>query len=87
MIDAHTCDGDLALIRPQPTVDYGEIVVALIDGEATLKRFYRKFGHIRLQPEDSSMEPTYAMTTDGALYELVFNCTDQSLSIHMRENE
>jgi repressor LexA len=57
MIEAHILDGDLALIRPQPTADNGEIVVALIDGEATLKRFYRESGHIRLQPENSSMEP------------------------------
>lgn len=57
MIDAHILDGDLALIRPQPTADNGEIVVAMIDGEATLKRFYRESGHIRLQPENSSMKP------------------------------
>jgi len=57
MIDAHICDGDLALIRNQPTAENGEIVVALIDGEATLKRFFREVGHIRLQPENSSMKP------------------------------
>lgn len=57
MIDAHILDGDLALIRSQTTADNGEIVVAMVDGEATLKRFYRESGHIRLQPENSSMEP------------------------------
>lgn len=57
MIDAHICNGDLALIRPQSTADNGQIVVALIDGEATLKRFYHEAGQIRLQPENSSMEP------------------------------
>jgi repressor LexA len=57
MIDAHILDGDLALIRPQPTAENGQIVVALIDGEATLKRFYREKDHIRLQPENSSMRP------------------------------
>ena len=57
MIEAHICDGDYALIRPQPTAENGEIVVALIDGEATLKRFYRETGYIRLQPENAAMEP------------------------------
>ena len=57
MIEAHICDGDYALIRPQPTAENGEIVVALIDGEATLKRFYRESGYIRLQPENASMAP------------------------------
>lgn len=57
MVDAHILDGDLALVRSQSTADNGEIVVAMIDGEATLKRFYRESGHIRLQPENSSMVP------------------------------
>lgn len=58
MVDAHILDGDFALIRPQRTARNGEIVVALVDGEATLKRFFReKDGSIRLQPENSSMEP------------------------------
>lgn len=57
MIDAHILDGDLALIRPQPTAENGEIVVVLIDGAATLKRFYHEGDHIRLQPENSRMQP------------------------------
>jgi repressor LexA len=58
MVDAHILDGDLALVRPQREARNGEIVVALVDGEATLKRFFReKDGSIRLQPENSSMEP------------------------------
>lgn len=61
MIDAHICDGDLALILPQPSAENGEIVVALTDGEATLKRFFRESDHIRLQPENSSMEPIIIM--------------------------
>ena len=55
MIDAHITAGDLALVRPQATADNGDIVVAMIDGEATLKRFYREKRHIRLQPENSTM--------------------------------
>ena len=42
MIEAHIVDGDLAVVRPQSTAENGEIVVALIDGEATLKRFFRE---------------------------------------------
>ena len=57
MIDAHILDGDLVLIRPQRSAENGEIVVAMIDGEATLKRFFRDERHIRLQPENKSMEP------------------------------
>ncbi|MBK5273768.1 MAG: repressor LexA [Desulfuromonadales bacterium] len=57
MIDAHIQEGDLALVRPQVTADNGEIVVAMIDGEATLKRFYRERDKIRLQPENPDMEP------------------------------
>lgn len=57
MIGAAICEGDLALIRPQAAAQNRDIVVALIDGEATLKRFYREADHIRLQPENPSYEP------------------------------
>lgn len=58
MIGAHILDGDLALIRPQATAENGEIVVALIDGEATLKRFFREAdGRIRLQAENPLFAP------------------------------
>ncbi len=57
MIDAHILDGDLVLIRPQQSADNGQIVVAMVDGEATLKRFFREKDHIRLQPENKAMEP------------------------------
>ena len=58
MVDAHILDGDLALIRPQQVAENGEIVVAMVNGEATLKRFYREGdGSIRLQPENSDMKP------------------------------
>jgi repressor LexA len=60
MIDAAILDGDLLVIDPQPDAANGEIVVAMIDGEATVKRFYREPGRIRLQPENSSMAPIYA---------------------------
>jgi repressor LexA len=60
MIDAAILDGDLLVIDPRPDATNGEIVVAMIDGEATVKRFYREPGRIRLQPENSSMAPIYA---------------------------
>ncbi len=55
MIEAHIVEGDLAVVHPQSTAENGEIVVALIDGEATLKRFFREGQCIRLQPENTSM--------------------------------
>ncbi|HEY7746051.1 MAG TPA: transcriptional repressor LexA, partial [Desulfuromonadales bacterium] len=65
MIGAGILDGDLALVRPQPTAANGEIVVALLDGEATLKRFFREPGHIRLQPENPTLEPIVIRPGDG----------------------
>jgi repressor LexA len=60
MIDAAILDGDLIVVDPKPDATNGEIVVAMIDGEATVKRFYREPGRIRLQPENSTMAPIYA---------------------------
>lgn len=57
MIDAHILDGDLVLIRPQQTAENGQIVAVMVDGEATLKRFYREKNRIRLQPENTTMKP------------------------------
>lgn len=57
MVEAGIFDGDLALITPQQTAENGQIVVALIDGDATIKRFYRENGCIRLQPENKHMLP------------------------------
>lgn len=60
MIEAGIFDGDYILVEQQNTARNGEIVVAMIDGfesEATVKTFYRESDHIRLQPENSSMNP------------------------------
>lgn len=57
MIDAGILDGDLAIIQPQPSAENGQIVVAMVDGEATLKRFFREPDCIRLQPENINMLP------------------------------
>jgi repressor LexA len=57
MIDAGILDGDYVIVHRQETADNGEIVVALVGEEATVKRYFRESDHIRLQPENSSMEP------------------------------
>lgn len=57
MIDAGIMDGDLAIIEQTNSAENGDIVVALIENEATIKRFYRENGYIRLQPENKHMEP------------------------------
>lgn len=57
MINAAIREGDLALIRPQAVAKNRDIVVAMVDGEATLKRFYREDGVIRLQPENPNYPP------------------------------
>lgn len=60
MVEAAILDGDLILVRPQRTAENGEIVVAMLDGEATVKRFYREAGRVRLQPENRTLAPIYA---------------------------
>ena len=57
MIDAGILDGDYVVVQKTDTAGDGEIVVALVGEEATVKTFYRESDHIRLQPENSSMEP------------------------------
>jgi repressor LexA len=57
MKNAGILDGDLVVVRPQDTASDGEIVVALVGEEATVKRFFQEADHIRLQPENETMEP------------------------------
>ncbi|NVN90545.1 MAG: transcriptional repressor LexA [Desulfuromonadales bacterium] len=57
MKNAGMLPGDLVLIRPQSSADNGDVVVALVEGEATVKRFFREKGGIRLQPENEHLEP------------------------------
>lgn len=57
MIEAGILDGDYVVVRKQSHANNGEIVVALIEDEATVKRFYKEKDHFRLQPENSTMEP------------------------------
>lgn len=60
MIEAGIYDGDYVVVKEQPTANNGEIVVALIDDEATVKTFYREADCIRLQPENHTMEPIFS---------------------------
>ena len=57
MIEAGILDGDYILVKRQNTARNGEIVVALIEDEATVKTFYKEKDYIRLQPENSTMDP------------------------------
>lgn len=57
MIEAGILSGDFIIVNKQNTAKNGDIVVALIDDSATVKTFYKEKDHIRLQPENSSMEP------------------------------
>ena len=57
MIDAAICSGDYVVVRQQPTAENGEIVAALIDGEATVKTFQRKSGKVWLLPHNDAFEP------------------------------
>ena len=57
MIDAGIQDGDLAIIEQTKTALNGDIVVALIENEATIKRFFKEKNYIRLQPENKTMDP------------------------------
>lgn len=57
MINAGIFDGDIIIIEKTPVARNGEIVVALIDDEATVKTFYKENGHFRLQPENDTMDP------------------------------
>jgi repressor LexA len=57
MKDAGILEGDLVVVRSQDTADDGDIVVALVGEEATVKRYFLESDHVRLQPENEAMEP------------------------------
>lgn len=59
MINAGILDGDNIIVKQQPDAVNGDIVVALLGEEATVKRFYKEKDHFRLQPENSYMQPIY----------------------------
>lgn len=60
MIDAGILDGDFVIVRRQSHAENGDIVVAMIDDEATVKRIFYEKTRVRLQPENSTMQPIYA---------------------------
>jgi repressor LexA len=57
MVDAAICDGDWVVVRQQPVADNGEIVAAMLDGEATIKTFRRRDGHVWLLPHNPAYDP------------------------------
>ncbi|GAA3230024.1 transcriptional repressor LexA [Actinocorallia longicatena] len=57
MIEAAIADGDWVVVRQQPDADNGDIVAAMIDGEATVKTFKRKDGHVWLMPQNAAYDP------------------------------
>jgi repressor LexA len=57
MKDEGILEGDLVVVRSQQAADDGDIVVALVGEEATVKRFFQEADHVRLQPENTAMEP------------------------------
>src|SRR3954449_3554943 len=57
MKNAGILDGDYVVVRPQKTADDGEMVVAMVGEEATVKRFFKEKDHVRLQPENEDFEP------------------------------
>jgi repressor LexA len=57
MKGAGILEGDFVVVRPQDTANDGDVVVALLGEEATVKRFFREADHVRLQPENDTMEP------------------------------
>jgi repressor LexA len=66
MIEDHIDDGDFVVIRRQEEAQNGERVVAMIDNQVTLKRFYRERGQVRLEPANGSMNPIYVDPTSDA---------------------
>lgn len=60
MINAAILDGDIVIVEQSPVAENGRIVVAMIDGEATVKRYYKENGRFRLQPENDAMKPIFA---------------------------
>jgi repressor LexA len=64
MIDAGILDGDVVIVDKRTYAENGEIVVALIGDEATVKTFYKEAGHYRLQPENKTMAPIYTESVE-----------------------
>ena len=64
MIDAGILDGDVVIVNRTSYADNGEIVVAMVEDSATIKRFFKEDGHYRLQPENKTMSPIITKQAD-----------------------
>ena len=64
MIEAGMYDGDMVVVKKQSTANNGDIVVALVDGEATIKRFYKKKNYFLLHPENSNLDDIVVLKLD-----------------------
>lgn len=64
MIDAGILDGDVVIVNRTSYADNGEIVVAMVEDSATVKRFFKEDGHYRLQPENKTMQPIVVKHAD-----------------------
>ena len=71
MIDDGILDGDIVFVRQQRTASRGDIVVALVDDEATVKRYFPEKGSIRLQPANAAMEPIFIKYDESRQFSLV----------------
>lgn len=71
MVEAGIHDGDILFVRRQDTAKKGEIVVALVGDEATVKRYYPEEDHIRLQPENSTMRPIYVRRSEYGSFRIL----------------
>jgi repressor LexA len=65
MIEDGILDGDILLVKAQNVAEQGAIVVARVDSEATVKRYYREEGRVRLQPANRNMEPIILSEEEG----------------------
>jgi repressor LexA len=79
MIESHIDDGDYVIIRKQDTADNGECVVAMVNDEVTLKRFYKERNQVRLEPANGTMQPIIIDATEspsilGVLIGVVRKC-------------
>jgi len=79
MIDAHIMSGDLVVVRKQETAQSGQTVVALVNGEATVKTYFKKATHIELRPANTTMPPILVQASDefhieGVLIGVIRHC-------------
>lgn len=71
MVDAGIFDGDIVLVRRTSTAQRGEIIVALVGDEATLKRYFPESDHVRLQPENKTMSPIFVRRHEATTFRIL----------------